>query len=29
VERVEVAGSARLLNQLAQLPEAQPPTLLI
>ena len=29
VERVEVAGSARLLNQLAQLPDAQPPTLLI
>jgi membrane glycosyltransferase len=29
VERVEVAGSARLLNQLAQLPDAQAPTLLI
>ena len=29
VERVEVAGSARLLNQLAQLPDAPPPTLLI
>jgi membrane glycosyltransferase len=29
VERVEVAGSGRLLNQLAQLPDAQPPTLLI
>jgi membrane glycosyltransferase len=29
VERVEVAGSARLLNQLAQLPDAQLPTLLI
>jgi membrane glycosyltransferase len=29
VERVEVAGSARLLNQLALLPEAQAPTLLI
>jgi membrane glycosyltransferase len=29
VERVEVAGSPRLLNQLAQLPDAQPPTLLI
>jgi membrane glycosyltransferase len=29
VERVEVAGSARLLNQLAQLPDAPSPTLLI
>jgi membrane glycosyltransferase len=29
VERVEVAGSARMLNQLAQLPDAQRPTLLI
>jgi membrane glycosyltransferase len=29
VERVEIAGSARLLNQLAQLPDAQPSTLLI
>jgi membrane glycosyltransferase len=28
-ERVEVAGSPRLLNQLAQLPDAQFPTLLI
>jgi membrane glycosyltransferase len=29
VERVEVAGSARMLNQLALLPDAQRPTLLI
>ncbi len=29
VERVEVAGNARLLNQLALLPDAQRPTLLI
>jgi membrane glycosyltransferase len=29
IERVEVAGSARMLNQLAQLPDAQRPTLLI
>lgn len=29
LERVEVAGNARLLNQLAQLPDAQPPTSLI
>jgi membrane glycosyltransferase len=29
VERVEVAGSARMLNQLALLPDPQPPTLLI
>ena len=29
VERVEVAGNARLLNQLAQLPDALLPTLLI
>ena len=29
VERVEVAGSARMLNQLAQLPDAPSPTLLI
>jgi len=29
IERVEVAGSARMLNQLALLPDAQRPTLLI
>jgi membrane glycosyltransferase len=29
VERIEVAGSARMLNQLALLPDGQRPTLLI